>query len=368
MATQTETYSYDANGNMVNKSEGSKRWRYTWDFENRMSAAWDRKQRVRYHYDALGRRVHRVLGYGKENTKFTYDGLDVIMDDDANTGITRYQNGLGIDNKLKLTNAGNAKYFLQDHLGSTAGLSDSNGNVVSSASYDSFGNPSNTNLSSQYQYTGREFDNFTGLQYSRARFYDPKIGRFISEDPIGFIGGDVNLYGYVRNRPIVLRDPSGHFPIMLPLMTLTNRKLACEIDGNNPWFTGEFGGGVQFGPLGGSAAIVIAANPLTGEVAGFTKLMSGNGGSTGVLATADAQFGVTLGSSSGSQLGGTSGEVFLDASAFDGASGSFSFVNGLGLGVSVGPTIGGGAAGGLRIGEATPLFSLNKNTCACKSR
>jgi RHS repeat-associated protein len=367
MATQTETYSYDANGNMVNKSEGSKRWRYTWDFENRMSAAWDRKQRVRYHYDALGRRVQRVLGYGKENTKFIYDGQDVIADDNDGS-LTKYLNGPGIDNKLRQTTGSATSYFLADHLGSTNGLTNLSGTLSDSNSYDSFGNATNTNFPTRYQYTGREFDSFTGLQYNRARSYDSNLGRFVSEDPIGFNGGDVNLYGYVRNRPIVLRDPSGHFPIMLPLMTLTNRKLACEIDGYNPWFTGEFGGGVQFGPLGGSAAIVIAANPLTGEVAGFTKLMSGNGGSTGVLATADAQFGVTLGSSSGSQLGGTSGEVFLDASAFDGASGSFSFVNGLGLGVSVGPTIGGGAAGGLRIGEATPLFSLNKNTCACKSR
>jgi hypothetical protein len=51
------------------------------------------------------------------------------------------------------------------------------------------------------------------MQFSRARWYDPKIGRFISEDPIGFGGGDVNLYGYVGSSPIGLTDPSGHLPI-----------------------------------------------------------------------------------------------------------------------------------------------------------
>src|SRR5690606_23746949 len=44
---------------------------------------------------------------------------------------------------------------------------------------------------------------------SRAPMYDPKLGRFISEDPIGFAGGDINLYGYVKNKPTNRRDPMG---------------------------------------------------------------------------------------------------------------------------------------------------------------
>ncbi|MHC1727321.1 MAG: RHS repeat-associated core domain-containing protein [Syntrophobacteraceae bacterium] len=48
-----------------------------------------------------------------------------------------------------------------------------------------------------------------GLYYMRARYYDPGVGRFISEDPIGFAGGDVNLYGYVANDPINAIDPFG---------------------------------------------------------------------------------------------------------------------------------------------------------------
>lgn len=57
------------------------------------------------------------------------------------------------------------------------------------------------------QYTGREYDDFTKLYYYRARWYDAQIGRFISEDPIGFAGGDVNLYGYVKNKPLNSSDP-----------------------------------------------------------------------------------------------------------------------------------------------------------------
>ena len=207
-ATQTANYNNDANGNMVSKSEGANFWRYGWDYENRLVTASTRKQTVRYRYDALGRRVQRyfVRG-GGENTKFIYDGLDIVMDDNSGV-LTKYQNGLGIDNKLKLTSGGVSKYFLQDHLGSTVGLADSSGNLTSSASYDSFGNSTN-NLTTRYQYTGREKDEFTGLHYYRARWYDANLGRFISEDPIGFAGGDINLYGYVNGNPLRYSDPLG---------------------------------------------------------------------------------------------------------------------------------------------------------------
>src|SRR5262249_35818212 len=58
------------------------------------------------------------------------------------------------------------------------------------------------------QFTGRENDG-TGLYYYRARYYSAQLGRFISEDPLEFGGGDMNLYGYVGNRPTGAADPQG---------------------------------------------------------------------------------------------------------------------------------------------------------------
>jgi RHS repeat-associated protein len=104
-------------------------------------------------------------------------------------------------------------YFLADHLGSTNGLTNGGGSLIETNSYDSFGNPTNPNFPTRYQFTGREFDSATGLQFSRARWYDPNIGRFISEDPIGFGAGDVNLYGYVQNNPVSRTDPTGLYEI-----------------------------------------------------------------------------------------------------------------------------------------------------------
>jgi RHS repeat-associated protein len=206
--TATATMSYNANGNLVQKAEGPTTWQYTWDYENRMTQASNAQDTVHYVYDAFGRRVKRYTDVSLDDTKFIYDGLDVVMDDDLVGGVTKYQNGLGIDDKLSLQSGGVTKYFLQDHLGSTVAITDAGGALMEQTSYDSFGNQT-TSLSTRYQYTGREYDAFSGFYYYRARWYDADLGRFISEDPIGFEGGDINLFAYVANRPTMLRDPLG---------------------------------------------------------------------------------------------------------------------------------------------------------------
>src|ERR1700758_4323966 len=79
-----------------------------------------------------------------------------------------------------------------------------------SAFYDSFGNltASTGSLTNPFRYTARESDTETGLYYYRARYYDPNIGRFLSEDPAGF-RADVDFYRYVHNRSVDFVDPSG---------------------------------------------------------------------------------------------------------------------------------------------------------------
>jgi RHS repeat-associated protein len=96
-------------------------------------------------------------------------------------------------------------------LGSTNALTSSTGTILEQTSYDSFGNSSNATFSSRYQFTGREFDNFSGLYFYRARWYDANIGRFVSEDPIGSVGG-INFFVYVENNPINFTDHTGLLP------------------------------------------------------------------------------------------------------------------------------------------------------------
>ncbi|MDD5703267.1 MAG: RHS repeat-associated core domain-containing protein [Dehalococcoidales bacterium] len=106
-------------------------------------------------------------------------------------------------------------YYHADGLGSITSISNASGAVVQRYAYDSFGNmtiTTNGNINQPYTYTSREYDKETGMYFYRARYYDPKAGRFVTKDPIGFAGGDVNLYAYTKSRPINLTDPSGNTP------------------------------------------------------------------------------------------------------------------------------------------------------------
>lgn len=101
-------------------------------------------------------------------------------------------------------------YYHADGLGSVTAISDAARTVVQRYSYSVFGQPRpTTDFRNSYQYTGREYDKETGLYYYRARYYDPIEERFIQKDPIGFAGGDVNLFGYVQNNPANATDPTG---------------------------------------------------------------------------------------------------------------------------------------------------------------
>ena len=202
------TFAYDNNGNLTSRIDSTGTWIYEWDFENRLKkAVAPSGQNVVYKYDALGRRIERVPS-GGISTKFSYDGQDVLLDRNSDSTQIKYLNGLGIDNKLRQTKNGQTEYFLSDHLGSTNALVNSSGVITSQTNYDSFGNQANQ-LSTRYGYTGRERDDFTGLMYYRARWYSSELGRFVSEDPIGFAGKDVNLFGYVWNNPFTFKDPQG---------------------------------------------------------------------------------------------------------------------------------------------------------------
>ena len=101
-------------------------------------------------------------------------------------------------------------YYERDGLGSITSLSNSLGALANRYTYDSFGKltASTGTLVNPFQYAGREFDQVTGLYYNRARYYDPSLGRFLSEDPIKFDGG-IDFYAYVLNNPTILVDPSG---------------------------------------------------------------------------------------------------------------------------------------------------------------
>ncbi len=97
-----------------------------------------------------------------------------------------------------------------DNLGTVRDLAKQDGTIAVHYIYDTYGNVTSGDTSlTRYLFTSREFDTATDLQYNRARWYDAETGRWLSEDPLGFIAGDANVGRYVGNRSPLLKDPSG---------------------------------------------------------------------------------------------------------------------------------------------------------------
>ena len=106
--------------------------------------------------------------------------------------------------------SGTRYYYLSDGRGSITGVVDSVGTVRNSYRYSPWGQleDSTESVANTVGFSGRDYDRVTGLYYHRARSYDPTLGRFIQEDPIG-LGDGVNLFQYAAGDPINHRDPSG---------------------------------------------------------------------------------------------------------------------------------------------------------------
>ena len=106
---------------------------------------------------------------------------------------------------------------LTDHLNSVRDIAryDSESDtttVVNHLVYDAYGNvtaETNAAVDSLFLFTARPLDPDTGLQNNLNRWYDPAVGRWLSEDPIGFAAGDGNVYRYAKNRSCDVTDPTG---------------------------------------------------------------------------------------------------------------------------------------------------------------
>jgi len=159
--------------------------------------------------------------------------------------------------------SGGTRWLLTDHLGTVRDIVDGSGVVLNHIVYDSFGNilsQSDPAISTRYGFTGREFDAKTGLHFYRARYYDAGIGRFVSEDPIGFAGGAANLFSYVDNLPFEIRDPSG---LIIPqIVGGIVGGIATALTTDAEFGSAEFFGSVAIGA--GAGAISAGASVLAG--------------------------------------------------------------------------------------------------------
>ncbi len=198
-AVGSTNYAYDPNGNLTNDGTTT----YTYDAENRLVSSSAVGSSVTYTYDAFGRRISKTVN--GTTTKFTYDGDQILEElDGAGTQTAEYINGPGIDEPLRMQRGTVKTYYLADGLGSITHLTNKDGQVVESYTYDPYGKPNifdgagnpltQSAFGNRYLFTGREYDQETGLQNNRARYYHPGIGRFLQRDPYTWGPNDPRLF------------------------------------------------------------------------------------------------------------------------------------------------------------------------------
>ena len=159
-------------------------------------------------YGGDGLRNSRTMG--GVTTTFTWDiagGLPVVLDDGA-----QYVYGAGLVSQVS---GANSYYYLADGLGSTMKTVDASGAVVNGYTYDIYGKKTSSTGSqaNEFDFAGQQTDP-TGLQYLRARYYDPETGTFMSREPLAVLpiwpGAP---YGYADSNPADKVDPTGLYPI-----------------------------------------------------------------------------------------------------------------------------------------------------------
>ncbi|HUP80366.1 MAG TPA: RHS repeat-associated core domain-containing protein, partial [Pirellula sp.] len=267
----TYNYQYDNEGNTTKRtliSTGAVT-EYAWDHRNRLttvtervSAAGATTKKTEYVYDAFDQRIGKrfdadgngtwdrveafIWADGQEQLRLVdSDGqgtarpfrianrymwgesVDQLYADEQYTA----NNGYALNAAGPSTVQGNTLWTLADQLGSIRDIVDNTGVVRQHVVFDSFGRRvrevdysasgtqiANTDINAideLFGYTGRDWDADTNLQNNRARWYDPVNGRFLSQDSIGFAGGDANLYRYVGNGSTNATDPSGRVLIAI---------------------------------------------------------------------------------------------------------------------------------------------------------
>ena len=242
-------YDYDQRGNLIRKTRNGETTDYHWNGYNQLIKIENRNGSTEYRYDPLGRRTAKIRNGETTVYHWQEDTLAIESTNGQNThylfepgtfeplaqfqttspiGIERedkpaepYSYDPETDPLLKIPPEPQGQseaqpelvYYQLDHLGTPIAAHNAKGEAVWTAEYEAWGRIRNETVSDglkvniPFRFQGQYYDEESGLHYNRFRYYDPEIGRFVSQDPIGFAGSD-NFYEYAPN-PIVWVDPWG---------------------------------------------------------------------------------------------------------------------------------------------------------------
>jgi RHS repeat-associated protein len=217
---QLSGYGYDAAGNMTHDATTGNN--YSYDAENRITGSGG----FTYTYDADGNRVEK--SNGGTGTIYWYMSPGIVAESDLTGSLTSeyvFFNGERVARKDFPSNT--VSYYFSDHLKTASVITDSAGNIKEDEDYFPYGGEVKfvDNDPNHYKFTGKERDMETGLDYFGARYYGNALGRFMTPDwspsPAAIPYADLidpqtlNQYSYVRNVPTSRADPDGHCDIAI---------------------------------------------------------------------------------------------------------------------------------------------------------
>ena len=228
----TKYYAYDNMGNPVKYgvSSATATGNLAWTQGNKLSSGNYNGNNFSYKYNADGLRYEKTVN--GITTRMYLEGDKVIAEEklDASGTVTstKYyvydQTGVA-----GMVYNGQTYYFLKNLFGDVIAIYNSSGSQVASYAYDVWGNESYTYSSgvgaeNPFRYRGYYYDNETGFYYLQSRYYDPEICRFISADNLELlpdlsqVPGQLNLYAYCNNNPVMYTDESGEFPLLAVIL------------------------------------------------------------------------------------------------------------------------------------------------------
>ncbi len=245
------SFNYDANGNLISRGnqgrwdsaanrsawdqDNGELWQYTYDLKNRLvqvghstKGTTGLKAVARYSYDIRDLRVQTTKGSTVYYYQYDLSG-DLLWTEDGKVQ-RKYIEALGqIWAEVRTSETTSTTYWHHtDHEGTTNVVTNISGQIVWDAEYEAFGKIARSNgiLDFDGMYTGKELDPDTGLYYSNARWYDPQLGRFITEDPAR---DGANWYAYCWNNPLAFVDPTGLDRLRL-VFDRANQRMGVYLD------------------------------------------------------------------------------------------------------------------------------------------
>jgi RHS repeat-associated protein len=223
--TDVTQYFYDTNGNTIEKSTGALITSYYYDHQNRLVEAFTPNNSVELAYDADGARVSKAVdgttvNYLLDKNRRYHQVLEERTEIGDVLALYTYGN-----QRISMIRDGVDAFYLFDGLGSVTALTNNVGQVTDQYTYEAFGKllGSSGSTENPYYYTGEHWDFEIGMQYLRARYMDPAVGRFMTMDahpgnaqhPI-----TLNKYLYGNSNPVMYIDPSGEFGIVGAMVTV----------------------------------------------------------------------------------------------------------------------------------------------------